>query len=154
MAGTERDRWGAPPTGARGVRAAVPVWSAPAGGGGVRTFGAVRAKEAGVTEEDGDRLGWGGLLHDIGKLAVPEAILNKPDRPDEQEWATLRRHPEGGAQIVEPLHAWLGPWAGSVGEHHERWDGEGYPQGLAAEGISPGGRLPANAAPPRVLGAH
>jgi putative nucleotidyltransferase with HDIG domain len=107
----------------------------------VRTFADLLAKEAGVSDMDRDRLRWGALLHDIGKLAVPEAILNKPDRPDEDEWATLRRHPEEGAHIVEPLHTWLGPWAGSVGEHHERWDGEGYPQGLAGEDISLGGRI-------------
>src|SRR5581483_5729137 len=107
----------------------------------VRTFADLLAKEAGVSPEDRDRLRWGALLHDIGKLAVPGEILNKPDRPDEQEWATLRRHPEEGAHIVEPLHTWLGPWAGSVGEHHERWDGNGYPQGLAGEDISLGGRI-------------
>ena len=107
----------------------------------VRTFADLLANEAGVSDEDRDRLRWGALLHDIGKLSVPEAILNKPDRPDEQEWATLRRHPEEGAHIVEPLHTWLGPWAGSVGEHHERWDGKGYPQGLAGEDISLGGRI-------------
>jgi putative nucleotidyltransferase with HDIG domain len=107
----------------------------------VRTFADLLAKEAGVSDEDRDHLRWGALLHDIGKLAVPGAILNKPDRPDEAEWATLRRHPEEGAHIVEPLHTWLGPWAGSVGEHHERWDGQGYPQGLAGEDISLGGRI-------------
>ena len=107
----------------------------------VRTFADLLAKEADVSDEDRDRLRWGALLHDIGKLAVPGEILNKPDRPDEAEWATLRRHPEEGAHIVEPLHSWLGPWAGAVGEHHERWDGKGYPQGLAGEGISLGGRI-------------
>jgi hypothetical protein len=72
---------------------------------------------------------------------VPGAILNKPDRPDEAEWATLKRHPEEGAHLVEPLATWLGPWAGSVGHHHERWDGHGYPEGLAGEEISLGGRI-------------
>ena len=107
----------------------------------VRTFADLLAKEADVSDQDRDRLRWGALLHDIGKLAVPGEILNKPDRPDEAEWATLRRHPAEGAHIVEPLHTWLGPWAGSVGEHHERWDGKGYPQGLAGEDISLGGRI-------------
>jgi putative nucleotidyltransferase with HDIG domain len=107
----------------------------------VRTFADLLAKEAGLSEEDRDHLRWGALLHDIGKLSVPGEILNKPDRPDEAEWATLRRHPEEGAHIVEPLHTWLGPWSGAVGEHHERWDGKGYPQGLAGEDISLGGRI-------------
>jgi putative nucleotidyltransferase with HDIG domain len=107
----------------------------------VRTLADMLAKEAGVPDEDRDKLRWGALLHDIGKLAVPGAILNKPDRPDEAEWATLKRHPEEGAHLVEPLEAWLGPWAGAVGHHHERWDGQGYPRGLAGEDISLGGRI-------------
>ena len=107
----------------------------------VRTFADLLAKEAGLSDDECDRLRWGALLHDIGKLAVPGAILNKPDRPDEQEWAQLKRHPEEGAHLVEPLVTWLGPWAGAVGEHHERWDGNGYPHGLGGEEISLGGRI-------------
>ncbi len=107
----------------------------------VRTLADLLAKEAGLSDDERDKLRWGALLHDIGKLAVPGAILNKPDRPDEEEWETLKRHPEEGAHLVEPLETWLGPWAGSVGHHHERWDGNGYPQGLSGEDISLGGRI-------------
>jgi hypothetical protein len=107
----------------------------------VRILADVLASEAGVTEADRDRLRWAALLHDIGKLTVPGEILNKPDRPDDQEWATLRRHPQEGGRLVAPLVAWLGHWAGSVEHHHEHWDGSGYPAGLAGEKISLGGRI-------------
>jgi putative nucleotidyltransferase with HDIG domain len=107
----------------------------------VRTLADLLAKEAGFSDEERDKLRWGALLHDIGKLAVPGDILNKPDRPNEQEWATLQRHPEEGAHLVEPLVTWLGPWADAVGHHHEKWDGTGYPHGLAGEDISLGARI-------------
>ena len=107
----------------------------------VRTLADLLAREAGLSEEERDKLRWGALLHDIGKLAVPGAILNKPDRPNDEEWATLQRHPEEGAHLVEPLVTWLGPWSGAVGHHHEKWDGTGYPQGLTGEDISLGGRI-------------
>jgi putative nucleotidyltransferase with HDIG domain len=107
----------------------------------VRTLTDLLAKEAGLSDEERDKLRWAALLHDIGKLAVPGAILNKPDRPNEEEWATLQRHPEEGAHLVEPLVTWLGPWADAVGHHHEKWDGTGYPHGLAGEDISLGARI-------------
>jgi hypothetical protein len=107
----------------------------------VRSLADVLAEEAGVSEEDRDRLRWAALLHDIGKLAVPGEILNKPDRPDDAEWEALRRHPEEGNRLVAPLVAWLGPWAAAVAHHHEHWDGTGYPRGLAGEDISLGGRI-------------
>jgi putative nucleotidyltransferase with HDIG domain len=107
----------------------------------VRTLADLLADEAGLSDEERDKLRWGALLHDIGKLAVPGAILNKPDRPNDEEWATLQRHPEEGAHLVEPLVTWLGPWADAVGHHHEKWDGTGYPHGLAGEDISLGARI-------------
>jgi putative nucleotidyltransferase with HDIG domain len=107
----------------------------------VRMLADVLAEELGIDVADRSRLRWGALLHDIGKLSVPGEILNKPGRPDESEWATLQRHPSEGKRLVEPLVTWLGPWAGAVGDHHEKWDGSGYPRGVAGEDISLGGRI-------------
>ena len=75
------------------------------------------------------------------KLEVPARNLNKPGKPTEAEWVALRRHPEEGARIAAPLLGWLGPWAPAIVEHHERWDGTGYPRGLAGGDISLAGRI-------------
>lgn len=107
----------------------------------VRVLTAVVAEELDLDDEASGRLQWGALLHDIGKLTVPAEILNKPGAPDTDEWNTLRRHPEEGARIVEPLRAWLGDWVDAVGQHHERYDGNGYPRGLVGEDIALAGRI-------------
>ena len=73
-------------------------------------------------------------MHDIGKLAVPEAILKKPGRLDADEWATVRMHPEWGAMLVERL-GMSGEVRAAVRHHHERWDGTGYPDRLRGESI-------------------
>lgn len=76
----------------------------------------------------------GALLHDIGKMGVPESILHKPGPLDDAEWKIMRRHPEYGYELLSPvpsMHSALDiPLA-----HHERWDGLGYPHGLKGEGI-------------------
>jgi hypothetical protein len=107
----------------------------------VRVLADMLAEKAGVPKGERDRFRWSALLHDIGKISVPARILNKPDRPDLREWAVLRRHPSEGARIAGPLLAWLGPWAGAIEHHHERYDGKGYPHGLAGKEISLGGRI-------------
>jgi HD-GYP domain-containing protein (c-di-GMP phosphodiesterase class II) len=79
-------------------------------------------------------LGMGLLLHDIGKLAVPSGILNKPGRLTEDEQALVRTHPEAGASMLD--HDTFSPIVRAiVREHHERWDGKGYPQGLGGHDI-------------------
>ncbi len=82
----------------------------------------------------------GAVLHDIGKVRVPEAILNKPGPLDEEEWAVMRTHPEVGQRILEPNKS-LQAILPIVRHHHERWDGSGYPDGLSGRAIPLGARV-------------
>ena len=72
-------------------------------------------------------------MHDIGKLTIAPRILNKPGALDEHEWRLMKGHPMEGARIAEPILGWLGPWADAIVEHHERFDGKGYPNGRRRE---------------------
>ena len=99
------------------------------------------AAELDLCPDDADRLHWAALLHDVGKLGVAPEILNKRGRLTAAEWSKIKTHPEFGARLVAPLASWLGPWAEAVSQHHERFDGTGYPNQLAGEDISLGGRI-------------
>ena len=81
-----------------------------------------------------------GLLHDLGKIGIPEAILRKPAPLTGPEWEAMRQHPVVGAQIVAPLE-FFAEGAIIVRHHHERVDGSGYPDGLAGEAIPLGARI-------------
>jgi len=107
----------------------------------VRAFTDLVADELHLPTGDRDRLRWSALLHDIGKLAVHPRTLNKPDKLDDEEWAVIKNHPLEGARLTAPLAGWLGTWADTIAEHHERYDGTGYPHGLAGNDISLGGRI-------------
>ena len=107
----------------------------------VCAFTNLLATEMHLSEEDRDRLSWVALVHDIGKLHVPSRLLNKPDKPTVSEWQLLKTHPERGAALTEPMREWLGPWADAVLEHHERYDGAGYPHGLSGDEISLAARV-------------
>ncbi len=98
------------------------------------------ARLAGVDAATVPSVGYGAFLHDIGKIGISEAILRKPGPLDDREWAEMRRHPAIGARIVEPLRAGT-LIAPIVRGHHERWDGTGYPDGLASETIPIGARI-------------
>src|SRR6266542_2685231 len=98
------------------------------------------AAELGLDLEAVRNVELGAVLHDIGKVRVPESILNKPGKLTEAEWAIMKTHPEVGEHILRPiqsLHAVLP----IVRHHHERWDGAGYPDGLAARAIPLGARI-------------
>jgi putative nucleotidyltransferase with HDIG domain len=107
----------------------------------VRVFTDLLAEELKLPEDDRYRLRWAALLHDVGKLRVKARILNKPGGLDEKEWEVIRRHPAEGARIAGSLLEWLGPWGDAIAQHHERYDGRGYPGGLSGEGISLAARI-------------
>jgi putative two-component system response regulator len=88
----------------------------------------------GVSDAEVDAIAYGALLHDVGKIGVPEAILTKPGPLNDDEWEVMRRHPEIGERICAPLAAFaaFGP---IIRHHHEHWDGTGYPDGLQGEDI-------------------
>jgi putative nucleotidyltransferase with HDIG domain len=82
----------------------------------------------------------GAVLHDIGKVRVPESILNKPGPLDDEEWAVMQTHPEVGEHILRPIRS-LQAILPIVRHHHERWDGGGYPDGLTGRAIPLGARI-------------
>ena len=88
-----------------------------------------------------DRLRWAALLHDIGKIRVPVKTLNKPAKLSTREWETIRQHPVAGAELASALLPWLGEWGRAIVEHHERFDGTGYPFGMSGRDISLAGRI-------------
>jgi ribonuclease P protein subunit RPR2 len=92
------------------------------------------ARLLGLSETAIARLGDGALLHDVGKVAIPDGILHKADRLGQEERVLMRRHPEIGYEIVRGIES-LAEAAEIVRHHHERWDGSGYPDGLAGEAI-------------------
>jgi putative nucleotidyltransferase with HDIG domain len=94
----------------------------------------------GLPDEDLEVLGLAAVVHDVGKLAVAREILAKPSALDEEEWKSMRRHPEAGAALLAPCPAPTEVLE-IVRSHHERWDGSGYPDGLAGEEIPLGARI-------------
>ena len=106
----------------------------------VRLFCDLLGAELGLDQAARGRLRWAALVHDVGKLQVSERVLNKPSSLSDSEWVLIKAHPDAGARLAQPLAAWLGQWFAGIAEHHERFDGTGYPQGLAGEEISLAGR--------------
>ncbi len=107
----------------------------------VRAYSDLIATELGIDESDRAKLHWAALLHDVGKMSVSPAILNKQGSPTDEEWQELRRHPGAASGYLQPLRPWLGSWLDAATQHHEHWNGAGYPRGLAGNEISVAGRI-------------
>jgi HD-GYP domain-containing protein (c-di-GMP phosphodiesterase class II) len=98
------------------------------------------ALAAGLPEVAAETVAQAGLLHDLGKIGIPEAVLRKPEALTPEEWELMRAHPLTGAQIVAPLESFE-EGAVIVRHHHERMDGSGYPDRLAGATIPLGARI-------------
>ncbi len=99
---------------------------------------------AGELDLDPDELRtveFGALLHDIGKIAVPKAIVNKPGKLDPHEWEIIKTHTVEGQKMLERVGGFMGNVGRIVRSHHERWDGGGYPDGLSGEAIPLAARI-------------
>jgi diguanylate cyclase (GGDEF)-like protein/putative nucleotidyltransferase with HDIG domain len=106
----------------------------------VQMYAAGLARAAGLSESEIQGVKTAALLHDIGKLAVPEHILSKPGPLTQEEFQKIRIHPQVGAEIIAAV-PFPYPVAPLILSHHERWDGKGYPQGIAGEAIPVGARI-------------
>jgi putative nucleotidyltransferase with HDIG domain len=100
----------------------------------VVTYSLRLGKEYGLDTKRMKALEFGSLLHDIGKIGVPDMILRKPARLTEEEWVLMREHPVHGQQILRGIEFLEGA-ARVVAQHHEKWDGSGYPLGLCGDEI-------------------
>lgn len=98
------------------------------------------AKKTGLSDEELIEIRRGALMHDIGKIWVPDAILQKPGPLTEEEWVVMRRHPEEGLRILQGIIFFEGA-VDIVGSSHEHYDGSGYPRGLVGDQIPLGARI-------------
>jgi len=106
----------------------------------VRVYSMELAKELGLSEDETEALRAASVLHDIGKLAVPEHIISKPGKLTQEEFEKMKIHPIVGAEILERVN-FPYPVVPIVRAHHEKWDGSGYPIGLVGEAIPIGARI-------------
>jgi putative nucleotidyltransferase with HDIG domain len=107
----------------------------------VRIYTDLIAEQLRLPPEDRGHLRWAALLHDVGKLKVPAAVLNKTTPLGDSDWRLIRGHASAGVRITRPLSSWLGTWVETIAQHHERYDGTGYPLGLAGDRICLGARI-------------
>jgi len=98
------------------------------------------ARAVGISEEELVHIRRGSLLHDMGKMALPDSILHKPSALTDEEWEIMRRHPAYAYDMLSPI-AYLRPALDIPYCHHEKWDGTGYPRGLIGEKIPLAARI-------------
>jgi putative nucleotidyltransferase with HDIG domain len=106
----------------------------------VRDYSVALGAELGLSDAELETLGQAALLHDIGKIAVPDSVLLKEGALDQLEWLAMKSHPDAGARIIERL-GYLDEVVPVIRHHHERPDGHGYPDGLVGEEIPLGARI-------------
>jgi putative nucleotidyltransferase with HDIG domain len=100
----------------------------------VNTYAVALAEAIGLSPDEVSRVSTAALLHDIGKIGVPDKVLNKKGKLNKEDWEAIKSHPKLGATIVGNVPN-LVPCISSILHHHERWDGGGYPEGLKGEEI-------------------
>jgi putative nucleotidyltransferase with HDIG domain len=100
----------------------------------VAKYSVMLGRRLGIDEAELELLKKGALMHDLGKIGIPDTVLNKPERLDDEEYELMRNHPEMTAAIMRPLKRFKA-FAEIAAWHHERWDGDGYPDGLRGEQI-------------------
>lgn len=106
----------------------------------VRAYSEAMARHLGMSDEEVNEIGYSSILHDVGKLQVPDAILKKEGKLTEEEWQEMKKHPRGGAAILRDKEFYQ--MARDIAEnHHERWDGTGYPKGRKGEEIPLASRI-------------
>jgi HD-GYP domain-containing protein (c-di-GMP phosphodiesterase class II) len=127
------------------VRALVSLADAKETSGGghsrrVSEYALIGAREISLSKEEKQNIEYAAILHDIGKLSIPDSILNKPDNLTNEEWEMIKKHPTTGYNLLIGI-PFLKEASKFILYHHERYDGKGYPQGLKAETIPLGARL-------------
>ena len=102
----------------------------------VRNYSVAAAQKMGMSSKDVETLRHGAMLHDVGKIGVPDTVLNKVERLSDGEWRQIRQHPVIGYEILEPVKFLTDEHLELVRSHHERLDGSGYPDGLRGENLN------------------
>ena len=106
----------------------------------VSTYCMLMGARLGLSKKEYEELKWSSILHDIGKIGIPESILNKKDRLTDAEYEIIKNHPAKGSKILKPIEYLTDSLPGII-HHHERFDGKGYPDGLKGEEIPLSARI-------------